>query len=177
MAEKPYKHRRTFFIKRRLQTRYIFIFVLSVCIGLNLGVTMTLLSPLVQTMVPALLVIYFCVALLFIGLVALGSVLFTHKVAGPIYRFEKVIKSITQEGDLDQRIFLRQGDELHELADDFNLFLDRLRDELLFDRRSVKQAIAYLDDAIDKAGDSPAKQSLFAAREQLQNIGRVFKVN
>ncbi len=43
----------------------------------------------------------------------------THRLAGPLYRLEKVVKEV-QGGDLSLRIQLRQGDDLMELAEAFN---------------------------------------------------------
>ncbi|MCD6460456.1 hypothetical protein J7L67_07300 [bacterium] len=43
----------------------------------------------------------------------------THKIAGPIYRFKKHLKSI-KNGDFSAKTKLRKNDLLTELADDFN---------------------------------------------------------
>ncbi len=43
----------------------------------------------------------------------------THRLAGPLYRLEKVAKEV-QGGDLSRRIRLRNGDDLLELAEAFN---------------------------------------------------------
>lgn len=45
----------------------------------------------------------------------------SHKIAGPIYRIEKFLKSMAA-GDLTSRITLRKGDELISLADAVNRF-------------------------------------------------------
>ncbi len=43
----------------------------------------------------------------------------THRLAGPLYRLEKIAKEV-QGGDLSLRIRLRDGDDLQELAEAFN---------------------------------------------------------
>lgn len=49
-----------------------------------------------------------------IGIVVL--IFLSHKIAGPLYRFENVLTSISK-GDLTQRFKLREKDQLTELAD------------------------------------------------------------
>lgn len=51
-----------------------------------------------------------------------------HKVAGPLYRMERVLESYIA-GDPVKTVFFRQGDQLPALAAAFNAFADRLRKE------------------------------------------------
>lgn len=53
--------------------------------------------------------------LLVIVQIVLLTVFFSHKVAGPIYRFEKACNSVI-EGDYTSEIKLRKGDEMQNLA-------------------------------------------------------------
>ena len=52
-------------------------------------------------------------------LVFLATILFSHRIAGPMYRFEKTVETLT-EGNFSIRIKLRKRDEFHELADGLN---------------------------------------------------------
>jgi len=54
------------------------------------------------------------------------SILISHKIAGPIFKFKKEIGNMIKTGDISQRIFLRQGDELKDLADLMNQLLDMI---------------------------------------------------
>src|SRR5215207_5705095 len=54
--------------------------------------------------------------LIFVGVV---TVFISHKVAGPLYRFEKSARAVAA-GDLTHRVLLRKGDELTDLQGDFN---------------------------------------------------------
>ena len=59
----------------------------------------------------------FSIPLLF---VIMGStVIFTHRIAGPIYRFERTLDKLIK-GEDTPPINLRPGDELRELADKIN---------------------------------------------------------
>ena len=51
--------------------------------------------------------------------VAFLTMRYTHRVAGPIYRFEKALEEM-KAGDFSSRIVLRDRDELKEIADSFN---------------------------------------------------------
>ena len=60
-------------------------------------------------------------------LLAWISIRMSHRIAGPIYRFERVVKSVIA-GDYDMTaIRLRKGDEFRELANDLNEMMDALR--------------------------------------------------
>ena len=54
-----------------------------------------------------------------LGLVA------SHKVAGPLYRFKKVMKEVA-DGDMSVRMKLRKGDQLDDVAEAFNEMMDAL---------------------------------------------------
>jgi hypothetical protein len=58
---------------------------------------------------------------------AWDAIRFSHRVAGPIYRFRKTILAITA-GEPVRRIRLRNGDQLTEVADDINDMLDALEE-------------------------------------------------
>jgi len=70
---------------------------------------------------PSLLVVVIAVAVV-VGIIALvGMIFISHKIAGPLYRFEESLKEIGQ-GDLTYRFKLRKADQLSELADNLNRF-------------------------------------------------------
>ena len=57
------------------------------------------------------------------------SAILSHKMAGPVYRFEQTCKAIAK-GDFSQRVHLRKGDQLMELQDEFNKMMDRVEAEI-----------------------------------------------
>jgi len=67
--------------------------------------------------------------LLLLALVAAGSLFISHKVAGPLYRFEHVLQQI-REGDLTVRCHLRKFDEARSVAHSFNLTLESLNERV-----------------------------------------------
>jgi nitrogen fixation/metabolism regulation signal transduction histidine kinase len=68
--------------------------------------------------------------LLVIIQIVLMTIFFSHKLAGPIYRFERVCHELI-EGNYDQRIVLRKGDEMQNLAGLFNEAILASRDRLV----------------------------------------------
>lgn len=56
--------------------------------------------------------------LLFI-LIAWGSIYLSHKIAGPLYRFQKIFEAV-REGDFSIRCHLRKSDEAKALANSLN---------------------------------------------------------
>ena len=50
--------------------------------------------------------------------IVLLTVFFSHKVAGPVYRFEKVCHNMIA-GDYTDQIHLRKGDEMQNLVASF----------------------------------------------------------
>jgi nitrate/nitrite-specific signal transduction histidine kinase len=61
--------------------------------------------------------------------IALLTIFFSHKLAGPIYRFEKMCHTLI-EGNYTDKIYLRRGDEMQNLAQLINEVI-RMTDERL----------------------------------------------
>lgn len=72
-----------------------------------------------KNLLSALLLVVGGGLLLVIVQIVLLTVFFSHKVAGPIYRFEKACNSMI-DGDYTKEIKLRKGDEMQNLADLLN---------------------------------------------------------
>jgi methyl-accepting chemotaxis protein len=73
--------------------------------------------------------------ILFVGLfvvvaeLAFLTIFISHKVAGPVYRFSKFAEDL-KAGNLKGRIYLRKGDELADVASEFNQSADFLQGEM-----------------------------------------------
>ncbi len=136
----PFK-RRTIFIKKNIQLRYMALIVLSVLSGLLImayELTFTLhdifdqypvlLQPLYDNF-PAIAYSFIYKLIIYVVFVVLISAILSHKMAGPIYRFEQTCKAVTK-GDFSQRVHLRKGDQLTELQEEFNKMMDRIEAEI-----------------------------------------------
>jgi len=54
-------------------------------------------------------------------------IVFTHKIAGPIYNMENKLEQLL-EGETPPLIILRKGDELQELADKLNATITKFKE-------------------------------------------------
>jgi len=134
MQQKQYKrHIRNYFLKKDMQGKYVFssfiaiygfCFVFAVLLGLFISDTMTITYEDYNLQVgatPIILLKRFFAAnwlLLVIGglVLIVLTLFFTHRIAGPIYRFEQYTDSMLN-GQLGKPIQLRKNDEAMELAE------------------------------------------------------------
>ena len=132
---KPTFQRRTIFIKKSLQMRYMVLIVTCVLCGLaimtlELIATLNdlfdaypvLMQPIYDEFIPIVADFFYKIAI-YVLLVIIISAIVSHKMAGPVYRFEQTCKAIAK-GDFSQRVHLRKGDRLMELQDEFNKMMD-----------------------------------------------------
>lgn len=94
-----------------------------------------------QAAVQAFLTVYknFWPAIFFVFYFLITLTIFTsHKIAGPIYRFEKALKAM-EEGDLCQTIQLRKGDYFFPLMNQINSLIQTLNSRLAFSRSVNEQ--------------------------------------
>lgn len=105
---------------------------------------------------------------LMMPVVAYIGIFLSHKIAGPIYRMEKFLGSITG-GDLASRIVLRKGDELGSIADKINLLSDSLRKTIGRQKASLEKVLAELDVMKRHVSSRPSEASkLDAGIDSLQ---------
>ena len=81
-----------------------------------------LMQPIYDEFVPIISDFFYKIAI-YVLLVIVISAIVSHKMAGPVYRFEQTCKSIAK-GDFSQRVHLRKGDRLQELQTEFNKMMD-----------------------------------------------------
>jgi methyl-accepting chemotaxis protein len=72
------------------------------------------------------------------------SLFFSHFIAGPIYRFEKTLESMRDQGDLTIHVKLRKHDEFQETADLFNQALVSMRNKVRKEREGAGASVEKL---------------------------------
>lgn len=148
MAEnkQPYR-RKTYLIKRMFQTKFIILFLLLVILGsiisglilysrtnVNLGYQYGMahmkLEKTGEILRPALFVSY-GISIILIGIATVFLTLYiSHKVAGPLYRFERSAEEIGK-GNLTLVTKIRDSDQAKGLADAFSRMTMDLRNKML----------------------------------------------
>lgn len=144
---RPQFKRRTIFIKKNLQLRYMMMIILSVLCGLAImtfEITATLndlfdaypvlVQPIYDQFIPIAAGFFYKIAIYLLFVVLISAIL-SHKMAGPVYHFERVCKAIAK-GDFSQRVHLRKGDQLTDLQEDFNTMMDRVEAEINKNKQS-----------------------------------------
>lgn len=127
--------RRTYLINRRLQFKYAFLIgtVLAVVIVLMeahafLVIRMIepeVVNPILLEPLKSLQLWMLASGLILMIVVPILSIFVSHKIAGPLFRFEKTLReAIASDGPIAP-IHLRKGDELQSLADLINQLLER----------------------------------------------------
>ncbi len=119
-------------------------------------------------------IIYLITLLLVAGGTVLLSLLYSHKIAGPLYRLGVTARRVT-DGDLTVSVKLRDGDAVHPLAESMNLLVEsyggRAR-ELLEGLESLKRATAE----VQRAAEGGSQEELRKAVDKLsERAGRLRK--
>jgi hypothetical protein len=79
-----------------------------------------------------------CAAVVF-PIILWDMLCFSHKVAGPLVRFQNVLAQLSR-GEPVEKVRLRDGDLLIDFQNSFNAYLESLE---LFERRTTGQTAAY----------------------------------
>jgi len=147
--------RKQVFINKDFQTRFIVKFCLILVLGglISIGLTLfntqdTLTSSytdsklVIQNTSLAIMpsVIYTTlITTALVGLIVIMvTLLVSHKIAGPMFRFEKDIDRISK-GDLKSRINIRKGDQFKEIATSLNAMIEKLNEDVADIKTDIDQ--------------------------------------
>ena len=76
---------------------------------------------------------------------AIFTLIVSHKIAGPLYRFKQTFKELEQ-GNFSNQIRLRKDDQLHEVAVEFNHMINAVRNQIHEANRATEAIKHDLDD-------------------------------
>ena len=105
-------------------------------------------------------------------LLALHSVLVSHRIAGPLYRFRSIFKAIA-EGDLSVRANLRKTDYLGKESDSLNEMIAGLRTKLAGIQKQseeVRAAILALKPSIERGSVNEMHQRITDIQVQTERL-------
>jgi nitrogen fixation/metabolism regulation signal transduction histidine kinase len=103
------------------------------------------------------------VAGLVLFVVPASPVVFTHKIAGPIFKMKRLFRQVG-EGKLVLREKLRKGDELVHFFEAFEKMVDQLRDK---QKREIEEVDIILKQLEDERGDGVGVKQLRTLRAEM----------
>lgn len=186
--------RRTYFIEKEFQTRFILKFCLLVIGGglLTIGtlyflaarsttVTIANSRVVVRSTADFLLPVLIQTVLVVTVIVGLATIFITlfvsHKIVGPLYRLKKVIQTLG-DGDFSTGFHIRKRDQLQALADVFNEMITKIRGNLGL----LKDSFSSLKEKLDSLSEHEVAEhkrsvlrELKEITEELHRILRFFK--
>lgn len=176
MQNQKYK-RKIIVIKKKLQFKFVsFVFVTTfiavLLIGFDVYYTIgrhfveIINQEIFKTLIKATNLLLLKIFFYFIFVIAI-AVFLSHKIAGPIYRFEKSTQ-IIGSGDFTYRVRLRKSDELKELMDAFNKMIEELQIKVQKDVTLKEFIQSRLKGVIDDI--SSGKKSTKDIIQELENI-------
>lgn len=162
---KPSYRRRNVYIDKNFQTRFILKFCALVAVGAGLTIvalylllqqstSVSFIQARVKVMTTAdfILPIMIQTLLVVMGFVSLGAIAVTlvvsHKIAGPLFRFKQTFKDLAS-GNFSNQVRLRKGDQLGDVATDFNHMITVLRNQLI----EAKKTLAALKADMEMIGE------------------------
>jgi methyl-accepting chemotaxis protein len=185
--------RRKFFIDKKLQTKYIlltmvmllfytmalvFVLFIPYILPLELGATMgeqvdaaRMFLSLHKTVWPAIGVV--------IVVTGVMTIFVSHGVAGPVYRFKKVLAEVSA-GNLNINIKLRKYDDLQDLADAMNAVIAELRGfvkTLRDDHEGLTRCIDNLEEKLHEKtiDDDYGRELIKRMQENRSNIAKALE--
>lgn len=187
--QKPRYRRKTYFIQRMFQAKFIFAFLLLVIIGsiisgiifylkantylgYHYGMAHLKLEKTGEILQPALFISY-GIGVVLIGFATIILTIFiSHKIAGPLYRFERSAEEIGK-GNLTLVTQLRESDQAKDLANAFSRMTNDLRKKLVeIDScsKEINQIVEDLNKGIqEKSPNIKQMQEQFKNLKQMSN--------
>lgn len=186
--------RKIYLIKRRFQFKFISIVVAMIGVFCGLVILNAWLfinrhqvlfaeipeaKAAVIDMVSLLMIILICFG---VGL-SLLALFLSHKVAGPLYRFEQVLDAMAL-GNLTIRSSIRKGDELVDFQDKLNQAISRIQNNIKKDKEKANDISKTIKELREKLKADPgALKDAESLGNQLKNIeetsyeiGKFFRV-
>jgi methyl-accepting chemotaxis protein len=169
-------HRRQYFVKKDFQLKFILKFCLLILIGTIISTGLlflfsqdTLTSSFEQSRLVikstglAILPSVVYTNLITLGLIAIATIIVTlfvsHKMVGPLFRFEKELKDIG-EGDLTRQVIVRKKDSIGDMAGCLNDMISSLHDKIL----DIQTEVEYI---VESASRQNAPEGLIEAWNHL----------
>jgi len=162
--------RRKFLINKAYQFKYS-LFLIGLILVLFIGIALStyyLVYPMLskqffgaitytqaKNLANRLILVYFFETVIFIIFVFLLTIIFSHRIIGPVNRFKELVDKI-RGGDFSTRIHLREHDEFKGLADSIDELLNKFEEDF----NILKEKINELENSAKEVKDNILKENL-----------------
>lgn len=180
--------RRNYYIDKDFQSKFIMKFCGLVVLGalatmalLYLFARQTTTVAIVQSRITVMTTADFLLPIMVqtviivtavVSLAAAAVTLFvSHKIAGPLYRFKQTFKDLAS-GNFGNQVRLRKGDQLVEVASEFNQMITSVRGQILATRSNIESAKADLDAISEFNVEDSKRHQFLALKKKLQDASQ-----
>jgi hypothetical protein len=172
--------RRTFFVRRKLQLTLMIVsigYIILFCAVMGAYLFIPLMMELDNSeigsgkaLVASIRILYLHERfwpglLLSFFVIGCHSIFISHKIAGPLHRFNLIFKAI-REGIVPTPIKLRGGDYLYSEMENINQMLELLREKL----KELQEAQAHLNSSIIKCKDAISHASTDELIKKIEDL-------
>ncbi len=191
--QNPQKRRRNYFIKKEFQAEFVLKFAMLVMIGsavsalilyaLSANAITTcfensrlILKSTAEFMLPAI-AISALISTVLVSIATAGIAIFmSHRIAGPMYRLEQLIKSVAT-GNLKVKAQFRHNDEIKIIAESFNLMTDNMQKTMTSfkeEEKALEGCIARLKElSATKIQDEECKKIISEAENYAKRLDEI----
>jgi methyl-accepting chemotaxis protein len=127
---------------------------------INVGKSYRLFHVKAKNFLDFLLPVLVCGFVTSLVLGVLVALFFPHAFAGPLHRIEKELKDIGH-GNLDKRIMLRKGSEIHDLANAINDMTENLRNKI----QGIRDAGGQINEIVEKVSPKNIEEDMRKLKE------------
>lgn len=176
--------RRIYFIEKSFQAKFIMKFCGLIGLGgiLTIGLlylwargatTVSIVNSRVVVTTAAnfilpLLIQTVIIVTILIAIATIAVTLFvSHKIAGPLYRFKKIMEAMG-EGDFLSQVKIRKGDQLQDLAKIFDNMIAKNRLKI----KALKADLGVFNEKLSNISESEISEHKKAYLRELKNISR-----
>lgn len=179
--------RRIYFIDKKFQSNFILKFCLLALFGgvITIGLlyllagsatTVSIVNSrvMVRSTADFLLPVLFQTVVVAFVVTALATIVVTmyvsHKIAGPLFRFRKVVEGIGQ-GDFSRTFKLRTNDQMQELAESMNQMIKANRLRI----GNVKELTGMLKSNLDHINEQDVNPGKASTLNEMKRVARELK--
>ena len=123
------------------------------------------LAQLKQEMLFKSITIYCLLTILILAGVIFITILYSHRVVGPLIGIKRVVKAVTN-GDLTQPVRLRQKDAIKPMAEALNSLIDTYKTKMLL----VSQQFHAMQETMDTPGDQTQADRIATQAKAINEI-------